>query len=44
LKELGIKPGDAVVYYFEVADNDGVAGPKTARTPERTLNIPDAAN
>ncbi|MCQ6961283.1 DUF4175 family protein [Mucilaginibacter aquariorum] len=43
LKELGIKPGDAVVYYFEVADNDGVAGPKTARTPERTLNLPDAA-
>lgn len=43
LKELGIKPGDAVTYYFEVADNDGVSGPKTARTPERTLNIPDAA-
>jgi hypothetical protein len=43
LKELGIKPGDAVTYYFEVADNDGVSGPKTTRTPERTLNIPDAA-
>jgi hypothetical protein len=43
LKELGIKPGDAVTYFFEVADNDGVAGPKTARTPERTLNLPDAA-
>ena len=42
LKELGVKPGDAVTYYFEVADNDGVSGPKTARTPERTLNIPDA--
>jgi hypothetical protein len=43
LKGLGIKPGDNVTYYFEVADNDGVAGPKTARTPERTLNVPDAA-
>ncbi|GGH09962.1 DUF4175 family protein [Mucilaginibacter phyllosphaerae] len=43
LKDLGIKPGDVVTYYFEVADNDGVNGHKTARTPERTLNIPDAA-
>ncbi|MBB5397344.1 DUF4175 family protein [Mucilaginibacter sp. AK015] len=43
LKDLGIKAGDAITYYFEVADNDGVAGPKTVRTPERTLNIPDAA-
>ncbi|MEB0261669.1 MULTISPECIES: DUF4175 family protein [unclassified Mucilaginibacter] len=42
LKELGIRPGDNVTYYFEVADNDGVAGPKKARTPERTLNVPDA--
>lgn len=42
LKELGIKEGDAVMYYFEVADNDGVNGPKIARTPERTLNMPDA--
>lgn len=43
LKELGIKAGDAVTYYFEVADNDGVAGPKRTRSPERTLTIPDAA-
>jgi hypothetical protein len=43
LKELGIKAGDAVTYYFEVADNDEVSGPKTAHTPERTLNVPDAA-
>ncbi|MDB4924401.1 DUF4175 family protein [Mucilaginibacter sp.] len=42
LKELGIKPGDQVTYFFEVADNDGVSGPKKARTPERTLNVPDA--
>jgi hypothetical protein len=41
LKDLGTQPGDQVSYYFEVADNDGVNGPKKVRTPERTLNIPD---
>jgi len=42
LKDLGIKPGDQVTYFFEVADNDGVNGPKKVRSPEHTLNIPDA--
>jgi len=42
LKDAGIKPGDQVTYYFEVADNDGVNGPKKVRSPEHTLNIPDA--
>ncbi len=42
LKDLGIKPGDQVTYFFEVADNDGVNGPKKARTSERMLNVPDA--
>ncbi len=41
LKDIGAKPGDQVSYFFEVADNDGVAGPKKVRSPERTLNIPD---
>ncbi len=41
MKQLGAKPGDQVTYYFEVADNDGVAGPKKVRSTERTLNIPD---
>jgi hypothetical protein len=41
LKEAGINPGDQVSYYFEVADNDEVNGPKKARTPEHTLNVPD---
>jgi len=41
LKQTGIKPGDQVSYYFEVADNDEVSGPKKARTPEQTLNMPD---
>jgi hypothetical protein len=42
LKDMGIKPGDQVTYYFEVADNDDVNGPKRVRSTERTLNIPDA--
>ncbi len=42
LKELGIKPGDQVTYFFEVSDNDDVNGPKKARSAERTLHVPDA--
>jgi hypothetical protein len=42
LNDLGIKPGSQVTYYFEVADNDGVNGPKKARSPEHILNLPDA--
>jgi hypothetical protein len=41
LKDLGIKPGDQITYFFEVADNDGVNGPKKTRSPEHTLNVPD---
>lgn len=41
LKDLGIKPGDQVTYFFEVADNDGVNGPKKTKSPEHTLNVPD---
>lgn len=41
LKDLAIKQGDQVFYYFEVADNDGVSGPKKVRTPERSLIVPD---
>ncbi len=33
---LSLKPGEAVDYYFEVADNDGVNGPKSARTSKLT--------
>ena len=40
LKEMGINPGDQVTYYFEVADNDAVNGPKKTRSPEHTLNVP----
>ncbi len=41
LKDLGIKPGDQVTYFFEVADNDGVNGPKKVRSAEHTLHVPD---
>jgi hypothetical protein len=41
LKDMHITGGDQVAYYFEVADNDGVNGPKKIRSPERTLNVPD---
>jgi len=40
LKTLNIKPGDQVHYYFEVADNDAVTGPKKARTAEHSLIVP----
>lgn len=40
LKDSGIKPGDEVTYYFEVADNDAVNGPQKIRSAERTLNVP----
>ena len=42
MKELGIKPGEKVTYFFEVADNDGVNGAKRVRTPERSLSVPEA--
>ncbi len=40
LKDLKAKPGDHISYYFEIADNDAVAGPKSARTPEKELDMP----
>ncbi|WP_214073530.1 DUF4175 family protein [Mucilaginibacter sp. dw_454] len=42
LKDMGIKPGDQVTYFFEVADNNEVTGPQKARTAERSLHVPDA--
>jgi myosin heavy subunit len=40
IKEASLNPGDELVYYFDVADNDGVNGGKHSRTPEQTLHIP----
>ncbi len=32
LREITLQPGDEITYYFEVFDNDGVNGNKSART------------
>src|ERR1700744_1773548 len=40
LKQLGVKAGEQISYYFEVADNDEVSGPKKVRSPEHVLNVP----
>lgn len=40
LRDLELKPGDEVVYYFEVYDNDGVNGSKAARTNQMVYNMP----
>lgn len=47
LKSIDLKPGQTVVYFFEVADNDGVNGAKIARSEIKTLQAPtkeDIAN
>lgn len=38
--EAEAKPGDQIEYYFEVFDNDGVNGPKSARSAVKTFKIP----
>ncbi|MGF1922694.1 MAG: DUF4175 family protein [Bacteroidia bacterium] len=40
LSTLGVKPGQVVVYYFEVADNDGVNGSKVSRSAIQTYQAP----
>jgi hypothetical protein len=40
LGELGLKPGDEVVYYFETFDNDGVNGSKSSRTGTMVYTMP----
>ena len=37
LEELNILPGDEISYYFEVWDNDGVNGRKSAKTSLKTF-------
>ena len=37
LETLNILPGDEVVYYFEVFDNDGVNGRKSAKSSIKTF-------
>lgn len=40
LAELDLKQGDRVEYYFQVWDNDGVNGPKSARTRTQLYSAP----
>lgn len=40
LGQLGIAPGDVFTYYFEVWDNDGFGGSKSATTGEREYTVP----
>ncbi len=40
LNELELAPGDEVTYYFEVYDNDGVNGSKSARTSFMVYAVP----
>lgn len=40
LKVLNLKPGEAIEYYFEVWDNDGVNGKKSAKTALKSFQIP----
>jgi len=39
LEELNILPGDEIEYYFEVWDNDGVNGRKSAKTSLKTFKL-----
>jgi len=40
LISLNMQPGDEVVYYFEVWDNDGVNGSKSSRTQKMIFKTP----
>ena len=40
ISDLDISPGDEIVYYFEIWDNDGVNGSKSTKTPLRTYRAP----
>jgi hypothetical protein len=40
LRNIELKPGDEISYYFEVFDNDGVNGSKNARTGVMQYRLP----
>ena len=41
IKEIKLKPGQSLEYYVEVADNDGINGPKASRSSKLTLAVPE---
>ncbi len=40
LNKIGISPQDIFEYYIEIADNDVISGPKTARTQSLAVRLP----
>jgi hypothetical protein len=42
LSKVKVSAGQSLSYFFEVADNDGVNGPKIIRSPVHTYNAPNA--
>jgi hypothetical protein len=40
LKDIAVKPGQVLTYFFEVADNDGVNGAKVSRSEIKTYQVP----
>ena len=40
LSEIELSPGDKLVYYFEVWDNDAIHGPKSATSQQFEVSIP----
>ena len=40
LNEFVLNPGDRITYYFEVWDNDGIHGPKSATSQHFELQVP----
>lgn len=42
LKTIAVKPGQRMEYYFEVADNDGVNGPKSTKSEIKVFTPPSS--
>ena len=42
LDDIELAPGDKLVYYFEVWDNDGIHGPKSSTSQQFEIFIPSA--
>ncbi len=40
LADAGLQPGEEVVYYFEIWDNDAINGNKSARSQKMTFRVP----
>ena len=40
LSDIELGPGDKLVYYFEVWDNDGIHGPKSATSQQFEMQVP----